>query len=434
MRTHHRLTTFAFGAAILAMFLALAIPSHASAAPHHNRGLTIRSAPNPITAGEGVLIYGQLKGPANADRRIVLYHRINPAPHFTPISVTRTNAAGFYEFVRADGIVVSNRNWFVRGPDFTHSRTIHERVSAFVTLNASSSTATTAQTVEFNGTVVPNHRHERVLLQRQNSTSGNGWQTIASAYTTGASSFALGHRFRSPGSYTLRAYFPGDPRNIAGESDTITLTVQQQQNPSFTISGSAAVITNGQTETISGRLYTAGSTTTPQPNVPVTLYGKQAYGGGFKALESAMTDSSGNYSFMQIPLHNSVYRVRTASGKREQTAALYVGVQDVVTIGLTPTTIAVGDSATISGTVTPQHTGHVIHLQEQNTVGNWVDVESGYVNPSSRYSFRYAPGQMGVEQLRVEITGGPVNVGSVSSTETLTVSGVAPVSTLPPAS
>jgi hypothetical protein len=434
MRTHHRLTTFVFGAAILAMFLALAVPSHASAAPRHNRGLTIQSTPDPSTAGEGVLIYGQLKGPANADRRIVLYHRINPAPYFTPISVTRTNAAGFYEFVRADGVVVSNRNWFVRGPYWTHSRTIHELVSAVVTLNASSSTATTAQTVEFNGTVFPTHRHERVVLQQQNSTSGDGWQTIASGYTTGASSFAIAHRFRSPGSYTLRAYFPGDPRNIPGESDTITLTVQQQQNPSFTISGSAAVITNGQTETISGTLYAAGSTTTTQPDVPVTLYGKQAYGGGFKALESGMTDSSGNYSFTQMPIHNTVYRVKTASGKSEQTAALYVGVQDVVTIGLSPTTIAVGDSATISGTVTPQHTGHVVHLQEQNSAGNWVNVELGYVNATSQYSFKYTPGQIGVEQLRVEITGGPVNVGSVSSTETLTVSGVAPVSTLPPAS
>ena len=434
MRTHHRLTTFAFGVAILAMFLALAIPSHASAAPRHNRGLTIQSTPDPSTAGQGVLIYGQLKGPANADRRIVLYHRINPAPYFTPISVTRTNAAGFYEFVRADGVVVSNRNWFVRGPYFTHSRTIHQRVSAVVTLNASSSTATTAQTVDFNGTVVPNHRHERVLLQQQNSTSGNGWQTVASTYTTGASSFAIAHRFRSPGSYTLRAYFPGDPRNIPGESDTITLTVQQQQNPSFTISGSAAVITDGQTETISGTLYAAGSTTTPQPGVSVTLYAKQAYGGGFKSVYSVMTNSSGDYTFMQMPLHNTVYRVRTASGKSEETAALYVGVQDMVTIGLNPTTIPVGDSAKISGTVTPQHTGHVVHLQEQNTAGNWVNVETGYVNFISQYSFSYTPGQTGIEQLRVEITGGPVNVGSVSSTEALTVSGVAPVSTLPPAS
>jgi phage protein U len=427
------LTTFALGAAILATILALAVPSQAAAAPHHNQGLTIRAAPDPIAAGEGVLIYGRLKGPGSADRRIVLFHRINPAPYFTQISVTRTNAAGFYEFVRADGVVVSNRNWFVRGPGRTHSRTIHERVSAVVTLNANSATATTAQTVGLSGNVYPTHRHERVVLQQQNSSSGNGWQTIATGYTNGASSFAIGHRFRSPGSYTLRAYFPGDPRNIPGQSPTVTLTVQQQQNPSFTISGSAAVITNGQTETISGTLYAAGSTTTPQPTVPVTLYGKQAYG-GFKALESGMTDSSGNYSFTQMPLHNMVYSVRTASGMHEQTAALYVGVQDVVTIGLSPSTIPVGDSVTVSGVVTPQHTGHVIHLQEQNAAGNWVDLESGYASPSSTYSLSYTPGQISVMQLRVEITGGPINVGSVSNTQTLTVSGVAPVSTLPPAS
>ena len=48
------------------------------------------------------------------------------------MSVTRTNASGLYEFVRADGVVNSNRNWFVLGPDNTHSRTIHEWVSANV--------------------------------------------------------------------------------------------------------------------------------------------------------------------------------------------------------------------------------------------------------------------------------------------------------------
>jgi hypothetical protein len=94
----------------------------------------------------------------------------------------------------------------------------------------------------------------------------------------------------------------------------------------------------------------------------------------------------------------------------------------------------VGDSVTVSGVVTPQHTGHVIHLQEQNAAGNWVDLESGYASPSSTYSLSYTPGQISVMQLRVEITGGPINVGSVSNTQTLTVSGVAPVSTLPPAS
>ena len=125
----------------------------------------------------------------------------------------------------------------------------------------------------------PAHNHQRVLLQEQNSTSGNGWQTIASGYTTGASAFSITHRFRSAGSYTLRAFFPGDPRNIASQSaDASRLTVQQQQNPSFTINGSAPAIINGQSVSITGTLYAAGSTTTVQPDVSVTLYGRQATG------------------------------------------------------------------------------------------------------------------------------------------------------------
>ena len=169
-----------------------------------------------------------------------------------------------------------------------------------------------------------------MLLQEQNSTSGNGWQTIASGYTNDASAFSITHRFRSAGSYTLRAFFPADPRNIASQSPSISLTVQQQQNPSFTINGSAPTIVNGQSVSITGTLYAAGSTTTVQPNVPVTLYGKQATG-SFRALESSTTNSTGDYSFTQMPLHNTVYRVQTASGPFAKTANLYVGVQDVVT-------------------------------------------------------------------------------------------------------
>jgi hypothetical protein len=437
MRTH-ALTKTALGVTVLVALMALSIPGRAAAwprhhHPRHNHGLTIAATPDPITAGEGVLIYGQLKGPDVAYRRIVLYHRINPASGFTFVGVRRTNAQGYYEFVRADGVVVSNRNWYVVGPYGTHSRTIHELVSAVLTLNTSSAAATTAQPVTFTGTVTPAHPHQRVLLQEQVSSSGNGWQTVASGYTDANSAFTISQRFRSAGSYTLRAYFPGDVRNIAGESSTVNLTVQQQQNPSFTINGSAAVITDGQPVTISGTLFAAGSTTTPQPNVPVTLYGKKA-NGGFAALASSSTDASGNYTFTQMPLRNIVYMVETGNGSHEKTAHLYVGVQDMVTISASPTTVTVGGSVTVSGTVTPEHAGHVIHLQEQDAAGNWVNVESGFVNAKSMYSFNYTPGELGTLQLRVEISGGPVNVGSVSTPVTVTVSGLAPVSALPPAS
>src|SRR5579875_2897851 len=197
---HTRLVLGVGLAALLALVvLLLALPSRTQAAPRHNHGLTIAATPDPITAGQGVLIYGQLKGSNSAGKRIWLFHRINPAARFTPVSVTRTNGSGFYEFVRADGVVKSNRNWFVLGPDNTHSRTIHEWVSAVVTLDTATTTATTAQDVTFSGTVSPSHTHQRVLLQEQNSTSGNDWKTIAAGYTGDASGFSITHRFRSAG-------------------------------------------------------------------------------------------------------------------------------------------------------------------------------------------------------------------------------------------
>jgi len=437
MHTHRR-STIGVGITILLALMAvlsalfMAMPSRAEAAqhPHHNYGLTIAATPDPSTAGDGVLIYGRLLGPNNADQKIWLFHRINPAPRFTPIQVTRTNAQGFYEITRADGIVNSNRNWFVLGPDNTHSKTIHELVAAEVTLSSSSASATTAQTVDFTGTVFPAHVNQRVLLQEQNSTSGNGWKTIDSGSTDGSSSFSINHRFREAGSYTLRAFFPADPRNIASQSASISQTIEQEQNPSFTINASSQALVNGQSETITGTLYVA-STTTVQPNTDVTLFGRDA-SGGFTALQSGVTNGSGDYSFTTMPIHNTVYRV-VASGK-QMTANLFVGVQDVVTATPSATTDTVGGTITISGTVTPDHTGHVVYLEKQDTAGQWIVIQASAVSTGSQYEFSFTPGLAGTKDLRVQITGGPWNLGGISPTVIVTVSGVAPVSSLPPAS
>lgn len=423
----------AAGSLTLALGALLVAPGAAGAAPVHNRGLTIGTSANPITAGAGVLIYGQLRGRDHAHRRIVLYHRIDPAPRFTPIGVARTDAAGFYEFVRADGVVDSNRNWFVVGPGYRHSRTVHERVAAVLSLTGSTTSATTVEPVTFTGTVTPHHPNERVLLQEQDSGYGNGWRTVASTRTDGGSSFTLVHRFRMAGSYALRAYLHRDARNLAGESSTVNLTIQQQQDPSFTISGSAPIVTDGQPVTVSGTLYEPGSTTVPQPNVSVTLYGATPHGAP-RALASTITSASGGYTFTQVPTNNISYRVRADGHPMRESAPLYVGVADVVSIGASAPAVPLGGLVTISGTVTPQHAGHVIRLQQQGPGGHWFDVVSGRVGARSTYSFAYRPGQTGMLALRVQIPGGPANVGSDSPPLSLNVSGFAPLSALPSAS
>src|ERR1700749_4327825 len=101
-------------ACALAACAGVALPGVAGAGPVHNRGLSIHAVPNPIIAGEAVLIYGQLKGPDHGGQVVRLYHRINPKPFFTLTGTTPTNANGNYESPAPEGTLDSNRNWYVR--------------------------------------------------------------------------------------------------------------------------------------------------------------------------------------------------------------------------------------------------------------------------------------------------------------------------------
>jgi hypothetical protein len=351
---------------------------------------------------------------------------------FSVVEAATTDSHGFYEFVRGDGVILSNRSWFVRGPNGTHSRTTHEGVAALVSLNSSTVTANTGQPVVLSGHVVPSHPSEPVKLHVQNSLSGNGWSTIATTSTDASSNFSVLHRWALPGIDTLRAVFPGNPRNLEGDSDSLTVTITQKQDPSFTIGSSAPIIPSGQPVTLSGVLYEPGSTVTVEPSTQVTLYSKQG-GGTLKALATTVTGPDGSYSFTESPVRNEVYRVGTKKPDRV-TANLYEGVRDVVTMSASSAGGMVGGTVSLSGTVTPDHTGHVVHLQLLGTDGYWHNVATGVVANGSTYSFTYTFGETGDIQLRAQIYGGPENVGGAAPAVTIVVSGVLPVASLPLAS
>ncbi len=418
---------------LCALTAAAVVPATAGAAPIHNDGLTITATPNRIVSGTGVLIYGQLHGSDVADQTIYLYHEIAPATRYTIISKTTTNADGYYEFTRAEGVVVSNRNWYVTGPNLAHSRTFHERVSSTLTLSESTAATTTGQKVLFSGTVSPGHPHQQVDIQTQDSTTGSGWRTVATGSTNAGSTFDIAHAFRDGGDYTVRALLPGDARNIAGSSDSSTLEVQQTQNPSFTINSSAPAITVGSSATISGTLYQGSSTTTPEASAPVELYAR-SNGGAFTAIASATTGSDGSYSFSEAPVNNTVYKVETTATPVRRTASLYEAVAESVSMTPSATSTMVGTAVSFSGGVTPDHTGHSVYLQIQTAKGGWQDVAESTLTSGSRYSFSYRFGQPSTYTVRARIFGGPENVGAASTPVTVTVAGDAPASSLPAAS
>jgi hypothetical protein len=417
--------------AVLASMVAVlgfaAVPAMAVAAPHHNHGLTIVATPDPIFSGDGVLIYGQLKGSNTAGQKIVLYHRINPSSVFTKVGTTTTLAGGFYVFTRAEGVVTTNRSWYVRAPGLSgnvHSRTVHERVAAEVSLATPTAPTTgflTNQQVVFTGTVAPDHAGDRVVLQEQTGLLGNTWKTLKSGRLNAASQFALPTRFKVPDDYTLRVLFRGDARNAAAQSDTVTVSVAQKEKPDFTIAAAPQIVANGASTAITGVLSKAG-TTTFDPGVMVTLWG-HASGEPYGPITSTTTSTTtGGYSFTVTPAHNEEYQVRMSFAPFRVSAQVYVGVQDAVSISSSSPTSAVGQSVTFTGTVAPDKAGHVIYLERLGADGHYHVVAVGYVNASSAYKFVWKFGTPGTKTFRVRIPGGPDNVGAYSSSVAVTVS------------
>jgi hypothetical protein len=420
---------FTLLACALAASVGIAVPAAAGAAPIRNQGLTIHATPNPIIAGEAVLIYGRLEGSGHADQLIRLYHRIDPAPRFTLIGTTRTNAVGEYEFTRAENIVESNRNWFARGPGNTHSRTVHERVAALVSLATSSATGFTRHPLVFSGHVTPGHVGSPILLQEQNA-SGSNWRTLKRGRVGAGSDYNITCAWRVPGAYDVRVLFPGDARNVAGPSDPVTVLIQQTEVPGFTITTSNPIVANGQAVTISGVLDTPG-TTTPQPATSVSLFGREPGLTQFREITTTTTGADGSYSFTSVASRsNELYQVRTTFAPDRQSAVLFEGVQDVVTMQASSPTSTVDGHITFTGNVSPDKAGHMIYLQKLGKDDNWHTVEVRFVTTASTFEFDWTFGTAGTKQFRARITGGPVNVGGASAPVTIDVT-QPPLSSLP---
>lgn len=410
-----------------------AVPSIAGAGPIHNRGLTIHAVPHHIIAGESVLIFGQLKGPDHANQLITLYHRINPNPGFTVIGQTRTNANGQYEFTRQEGIVDTNREWFVRGVGgnrFLHSHTVHERVDALVSLAASSAGGLTRHPIVFSGHVTPDHTGGVVALQQQKGSSDD-WHTIKVARIGPGSNYTISHAWRVPGAYDVRVKFRGDARNTSAVSDITSVVIEQTEVPGFSINTSDPIVQNGQSVTISGVLDSPGSTT-GEPNTSVSLFAKVPHSGGpYRELATTPTGADGSYSFANlVPTTNQLYLVRTTFAPRRHTAVLFQGVQDVVTMSASSSTSTVDGHIVFTGNVTPGKAGHAIYLQKLGKDGDWHTVEVRFLNNASTFQFGWTFGTAGTKEFRARITGGPANVGGASAPVTIVVS-QPPLSTLP---
>jgi hypothetical protein len=414
---------------------AVAAPQHARHYPLPFRGITIHAQPNPITAGDPVTIYGRLFGRRRGGRLVVLFHRAADVPGgFVAVQTTRTDSTGAYEFQRADGAVLTNREWLVDAAG-VRSRVVNERVAALLTLNVTGpggvpepngSVLETGPgyTYTFAGTVTPGKTGATVVLQRNAGVKGNGWATIGRGTLDAAGNYSIAHIFVIPssqnGDATVRVLLRNDVRNIASPSDSLSYEIEQAQNPNLTINAQSNPIVESASDTVYG-VDAAGS------GQLLTLYARD-YRHAFGGIATTRTGAGGTYSFPVTPIYNTAYRVvasttpaggtgtssrrgalaHVATGSsggtgptgssgstgttgttgttgstgstgttglvapngKNRSAVLFIGVQAALTAQASSTKINQGQSVTFSGTVTPDKTGHAIYLERLNAAGN----------------------------------------------------------------
>lgn len=411
--------------------LALVLPGSALARKHPSRSgrcdISIDVVPRQIVAGEPVVIFGRLRCADQAkaaNREVRLYHHLlGQGGGFGYVQSVSTDAAGFYVISRADGVVDSNREWNVRALG-ARSATKRIRVAASVTLAGPVEGQLLTgypNRVTFTGTVTPADAGARVILQRQNASTGGDWRRIGGSVVTAGGSFTIVHTFVVPGDANVRVLVRSQRRNIPSSSNVLAYAISQAQNPQLTIQASADPIAFGEAVTIGGRLEGGA-------NQPVTLLARGRHQHGFARIAQVQANAAGEYAFpAQSPINNTFYRVSSA---RQVSSVLYEGVKDVLTAQASATVIAAGQWITFTGSVSPDHTGHTIYLERQNASGAGFHViKVGRVGAGSTYSLSRRLYEPGANVLRVFVPGGPENQGAASAPFTIVVA-PAPASSL----
>ena len=122
------------------------------------KGLTIYAAPNPVTAGRQVTVFGQLVGVRHGVKRcgvaIVLWRRYPNQRGFSPVARTFTTSAGTYSFAFRPGSVATNRDWAVTARGL-RSRTVAQHVRPLVTLASTATFAVAGDAETFSGQLDP---------------------------------------------------------------------------------------------------------------------------------------------------------------------------------------------------------------------------------------------------------------------------------------
>ena len=177
-----------------------------------------------------------------------------------------------------------------------------------------------------------------------------------------------------------------------------------------TLVGTAETMSSNVTSLTYGNSVTVGSTLTRRDTgdalagVPVQLYWRKVGSTTWSLTATRTSTSTGAVSFVHKPTASVdymwVYRGSTAYVGSSSTLRR-VGVRMAVTSAVSRTSVGLGGTLTMSGSVAPSHAGKTVYLQRYLGSGTWTTVTSRALSSTSTYTFSVKPTSRGTFTYRV---------------------------------
>jgi hypothetical protein len=183
-----------------------------------------------------------------------------------------------------------------------------------------------------------------------------------------------------------------------------------------------ATITYGTQVRLGSRLIDE-QTTAGIAGEQVNLFARRAGTAGEQAAGTATTDAEGAAAFTLTPAATTTYRVSFPGSQTYGTAdspQVTVTVRPAVTARLQASTITLGKTITVTGTVTPNHRGQRVCLQRLVS-GAWKGAATATLTSASTYTLRAEPLVRGSLRYRVVKRADTDHTSATSPTLTVTV-------------
>ena len=207
--------------------------------------------------------------------------------------------------------------------------------------------------------------------------------------------------------------------NTANSSFLQNDTAPQQAQ--LTLTGTAT-ITYGTQVTLASRL-TDTQTTTGIAGEQVNLFARRAGTAGEVGAGTATTGADGAASFTPTPAAITTYRVSFPGSDTHGTAdspQVTVSVTPTVSARLQASTVTLGKTITVTGSVAPNHRGQQVSLQRLVS-GAWKGVATATLTSTSAYTLRAKTPAKGTFTYRVVKRADTDHTSATSPTLTVTV-------------